>query len=120
MGDKKRQSALFKFGFTKNIPHRNVGCSFVEDDEVSLYNCKIFHSSDKKVLSKSIPMSLEKGGTEIEDPQKKIQKEELSWKKKPWSVKIERNQLNSQQLKNKKTTSLGRRGIGAHMTMHSS
>ena len=32
-------------------------------------------SSDKKVLSNSIPMSLEEGGAEIEDPQKKIPKE---------------------------------------------
>ena len=41
MGDKKRQPTLFTFGFTKNIPHRNdlhevAGCSFIEDDEVSL------------------------------------------------------------------------------------
>ena len=98
-GRQKRQSSFFKFGFTKNIPHGNdlhqvAGCSFVEDDEVRLYNCKICHkvfkskagltmhvswctskSGDKKVLSKSIPMPLEEGCAEIEDPQKKVEKE---------------------------------------------
>ena len=87
------------FGFTKNIPHQNdlhqvAGCSFVEDDEISLYNCKICHKHfkskagltmhiswctskrvDKKVLSKSIPIPLEEGCAEIEDPQKEVEKE---------------------------------------------
>ena len=51
MGDKKKQSTLFKFGFSKKIPHRNElqevpGRSFVEDDDVSLYHCDTCIVSD--------------------------------------------------------------------------
>ena len=106
MGDKKgspRCSSLvlqrtyemiYYIELHRNDLHQVAGCSFAEDDEVSLYNCKICHkhfkskagltmhvswctskSGDKKVLSKSIPMPLEEGGAEIEDPQKKVEKE---------------------------------------------
>ncbi len=44
MGDKKKQSTLFNFGFSKKIPHQDElhevpGPSFVEDDDIRVYRC---------------------------------------------------------------------------------
>ena len=100
MGDKKRQSTLFKFGFTKNIPHRNdlhqvalavhllrmmklvytIARYVISTSKVKLaLQCTYLGALRKRRQESAIkehPNAIGGGGAEIEDPQKKVEKEE--------------------------------------------
>eukprot|EP00794_Sanderia_malayensis_P000106 gene106-716_t len=76
MGDKKKQSTLFKFDFSKKIPHRHElqevpGRSFVEDDDVRLYRCDTCkkHFKSKSGLTMHVSWCTSKKDSEKEKVQ---------------------------------------------------